>query len=342
LLKQRTSEPANKETMPDIKVSIALATFNGAEYVVEQLDSFAVQTRVPDEIVVVDDASSDETPDLVERWASGSGLQVRLERNPTRLGHAPNFSRALSLVSGDVVFPSDQDDRWDSSKIERMLHVLGQQPETDVLICDARLADAELEPAGRTKLEKIRRAGMPEEAFFMGCCMAIRGEFLERVLPIPRGYPEHDLWIASIARALGRLAVLEEALQDYRLHDHNQSRHPANLLQRLGRVRYLKQRVRQSVTASLQASLKQRAANAQRLLDWAYAAQHRTASARERAALDRYIDELNHQIDSIDMRRELLDKRRRNRIGAILRLSKRNGYRHFSGWKSAIRDLVRR
>jgi len=271
-----------------------------------------------------------------------SALNVRLEKNTTRLGHAQNFSRALSLARGDFVFPSDQDDRWDDAKIERMLKQLDASPAVDVLICDARIADADLNLAGRTKLEKIRRAGMPEEEFFMGCCMAIRSSFLERVLPIPKGFPEHDLWLAEIARAMDRMEILETPLQDYRLHERNQSRHPANLLQRLGRLRYLRQRMRQSVTVSLQASLKQRAANAQRLLDWAYAEQGRVAGGRERIALDRFVERLNSQIDSIDMRRELLHKRRRNRIGDIVRLSKINGYRHFSGWKSAVRDLVRR
>lgn len=325
-----------------VSVSVVMATFDGARHVIEQLDSIESQTRAPDELIVVDDASTDATVALVKHWAADSAIDVRIESNPQRLGYAQNFSRALSLARGDVVFPSDQDDRWDADKIERMLEALRLQPRTDVLICDARLADGNLNPAGRTKLEKIRRAGMPDETFFMGCCMAIRGQFLERTLPIPARYPEHDLWIATIARALGRLALLEEPLQDYRLHDHNQSRHPANLLQRLGRLRYLRQRIRQSVTASLQTSLKQRAANAQRLLDWAYAEQGRVAGARERTALDRFIDRLNDQIDSIDMRRELLQKRRRARLGPILRLSKRHGYRHFSGWKSAVRDLVRR
>ena len=259
-----------------------------------------------------------------------------------QLGHAQNFSRALSLARGDVVFPCDQDDRWDSSKIERMLERLESSSSVDVLICDARITNAELKPAGRTKLEKIRRAGMPEEEFFMGCCMAIRGDFLERVLPIARDFPEHDLWIATIARALGRLEILEEALQDYRLHEHNKSRHPANLLRRLGRIRYFRQRVRQSDTSSLRASLKQRAANNQALLDWAYTTQNRVTGARERAALDRFIDRLNHHIDSIDTRRDLLLKRRRQRLGDVMRLSRRRGYRHFSGWKSAVRDLVRR
>jgi len=319
-----------------------MATFNGATYVIEQLDSFAAQTRVPDEVVIIDDSSTDETFPLVQAWAAKTGLQVRLEQNPERLGHAQNFSRALSLATGDVVFPSDQDDRWDERKIERMLQELEANPAVDVLIGDARLTDESLKPAGRTKLEKIRRAGMPEEEFFMGCCMAVRGAFLERILPVPKGFPEHDLWIAVIARALDRLRILEEPMQDYRLHDHNQSRHPANLLQRLGRWRYLRNRVRQSITSNLRASLKQRAANNQALLDWAYAAQSRSASARERAALDRFIDRLNHHIDSIDARRDLLQKRRRERLGDIVRLSRRKGYSHFSGWKSAIRDTVRR
>lgn len=338
-----TKRPSDQTTVSSIKVSIAMATFNGVGYVVEQLESIAAQSRVPDEIVVVDDGSDDDTTAMIESWAADSALEVRLERNTERLGYAQNFSRALSVVTGDVVFPCDQDDRWDTAKIERMLAVLDKRPGEDVLICDAHLADVWLRRTGRTKLEQIRRAGMPESAFFMGCCMAIRKTFLDRVLPIPEGFPDHDRWIALLARGLGKLRVIEEPLQDYRLHGNNQSRHPANIVQPLGRIAYLRHRAQTSTTARLQASLKQRVADNQMLLDWACAQQEAEhVGDAEAAALQDFIETLNHRIDSINARCDLQWNARRHRLGKILHLAGRGGYQHFSGWKSAFRDLIRR
>lgn len=324
------------------EVSVALATCNGMRFLSEQLDSIEAQTRLPNELIVTDDASTDETAAVVERFATQSGMECSVYKNERRLGYAQNFSRTLSRTQGEIVFLSDQDDRWDADKIETMLAELERSPDAQVLACDARLVDGKLKPVGVTKLEQIRRSGMPAETFFMGCCMAVRRDFLQRILPIPPGFPEHDQWIATIARAFGVMKVIEKPLQDYRLHDHNQSRHPANLLQRLGRTRYLKQRVQSSTTPSLRASLKQRAINSQMLLDWAYAALEMPANEPQRERLQHFINTLNHQIDSIDQRRDLLTRRRRERLRDVLRLSSRKGYRHFSGWKSAVRDLVRR
>src|SRR3954454_9678676 len=95
-----------------MKVSVALASYNGARFIDEQLASLAAQTRPPDELVVCDDGSTDDTLDHVERFAATAPFEVRIVRNAENLGFSGNFQRVLALVRGDIVFICDQDDIW--------------------------------------------------------------------------------------------------------------------------------------------------------------------------------------------------------------------------------------
>ena len=91
-------------------VSVALCTYNGERFLQEQLDSIAMQTWTPDEVVVGDDGSSDSTLEILERWKQSVPFSVRIERNERNLGFAKNFESTLSRCTGDVVFLCDQDD----------------------------------------------------------------------------------------------------------------------------------------------------------------------------------------------------------------------------------------
>ena len=99
------------------KVSIAMAAYNGADYLSEQLSSFLLQTRLPDELVVCDDASSDSTVSIIEEFALRAPFEVRLIKNKQNLGYIRNFEKALSLCQGDLIFLSDQDDVWFPEKV---------------------------------------------------------------------------------------------------------------------------------------------------------------------------------------------------------------------------------
>jgi glycosyltransferase involved in cell wall biosynthesis len=206
-----------------VRVSIALATFQGAAHIREQLDSFAKQTRLPDELVVSDDGSRDETCNIVREFGDQAPFEVRLEVNPENIGFAANFSRALSMATGDLVFLSDQDDVWQENKIARMVELAEANPEMLCLMNDAWLADGALNPSGKTKLGQIRASGLPDSEFVMGCCAALRRRLLEFALPIPALMQAHDNWLVGIADQTGRVARFAEPLQYYRLHGGNTS-----------------------------------------------------------------------------------------------------------------------
>lgn len=222
-----------------MKISVAMATYNGGEYLAEQLDSFAVQTRPPDELVVSDDCSTDHTIEIVERFADRAPFEVLWSRNETNLGYAGNFNAALTRTTGDLVFLSDQDDVWFPEKIETILTHAERHPEALVLMNDAQMTNACLQPFGVSKLGQIRDGGFGETNFVMGCCAAIDREFLDWVLPVPTVGVSHDDWIVGIAVALDRRLIIERVLQYYRRHGSNESQGIFNRtapLSRLGAV----------------------------------------------------------------------------------------------------------
>ena len=124
-----------------------MCTFDGADYVRAQLDSIAAQSQPPEEIVVCDDRSNDDTAQIVRDFAASANFPVRIEINERRLGPLANFGKAIGLCRGDVVFLSDQDDIWKPHKMARMLELLDsieRQHETPLPI----LVHSDLEVVG--------------------------------------------------------------------------------------------------------------------------------------------------------------------------------------------------
>ena len=106
-------------------ISIAMTTYNGARFVEAQLRSILEQTRQPDEIVICDDGSRDDTVNIIRRIIKTSGTdRIRLIENEQNLGYIRNFYKAISLTKGDYVFLADQDDIWHRDKIEKSMAVM--------------------------------------------------------------------------------------------------------------------------------------------------------------------------------------------------------------------------
>ena len=102
-----------------MNISVALATYNGARHLREQLDSLARQTLRPGELVVRDDGSTDDTLAIVEDFARTAPFPVRAQRNAVNLGWGPNFLSAALACRGEVVAFCDQDDLWQPAKLAR-------------------------------------------------------------------------------------------------------------------------------------------------------------------------------------------------------------------------------
>lgn len=100
-----------------MKISIALATFNGAAFLGEQLDSIKRQSLQPDELIICDDCSSDDTVEIARKFAREAPFQVTVDSHPKLGTYNENFVRAIGQCTGDIVALCDQDDVWAENKL---------------------------------------------------------------------------------------------------------------------------------------------------------------------------------------------------------------------------------
>jgi glycosyltransferase involved in cell wall biosynthesis len=223
----RSSETCSPSSRRAVKISIALATYNGERFLGEQLRSLAEQTRLPDELVVCDDGSGDSTVDVIERFAAGSPFPVRLHRNERRLRFEENFLRAASLCQGDAVAFCDQDDVWLSDKLRVCEAALDRG--TTVVAHASGLVDESLRPLGRRWPAFARRFEANSDRGdpwleLPGFVLLFRRDLLE--VPMhsrPRSRASaapmaHDEWVYFLGRALGRVRFLPETLVLHRVH----------------------------------------------------------------------------------------------------------------------------
>jgi len=226
------------------RISIALCTWNGEKYLEEQLRSILAQTRLPDELVLGDDASSDGTLALAHRLLAHAPFDVKIVSHAQNLGSTANFEATLDACSGDVIFPCDQDDVWHPSKIATCCNVL-ETSGSSWLFHDADLIDASGNPIGKSHWQElgihlshsctIEIRSLLKRPYATGCCMAIRRDALRRTMPFGRRWI-HDEWISSFLAANGLNGVpLSSRLVSYRIHPSQQVGTRASGLQ--GRLR---------------------------------------------------------------------------------------------------------
>lgn len=220
--------------MNPLTVSIAMCTYNGARFLQKQLDSFSKQTRLPDEVVVCDDGSTDNTLEILEIWAKTVSFSVRIIRNETNLGYAQNFGKAVSLCTCDVIFFSDQDDIWEPEKIEKMTDIFENEPEICLIVSDGYIIDEndQRQTGGIQETNQLWFYDEPatfcvvhpslEDCYPQGCASAIRASLKSVFLPVPPHW-SHDTWLQVTyhlyADRCGK--VISESLFSYRRHSGN-------------------------------------------------------------------------------------------------------------------------
>jgi len=322
-------------TPPASRVSVVLCTYDGAAYVGRMIESLGAQTLTPDEIIVSDDGSNDETFEIVSAGLRAYPGRVIAQRNQANLGVRQNFEQAMRLAQGEFVLLCDQDDVWHANKVERMLAEAELNPDTLLLHSDARIVDESDVFAGHTLLGDLRLSFL-EQAHLdrddllsvllrrnvvTGAATAVRRELLDYALPIPEGF-WHDEWLALIAAAVGRVVCVRETLMDYRIHANNQ----------LG-------------LRGVAASTRLRAMTSRR------GEYHATRQRKLELLLER-LRMLGRRVPADRLRlveacsshwriRAGLPSRRIARLALTLREAKDGGYRRFSsGWRSVLRDLV--
>jgi len=320
--------------------SVALCTCNGAAYLPDQLASIAAQSRLPDELVVRDDASDDDTPAVVEAFAARAPFPVRFERHKERRRSSRNFESAIAACTGDLIALSDQDDIWRPDKLSRLERRFAQDPGVGLVFSDADIVDAATHPIGarlwarigfdrrRQRFWQARGAltALVPGRIVSGATMAFRATYRPLVLPTPDGIAPmiHDGWIALAIAAVAGVVWIDEPLIAYRQHGAQQIGAPdSDRPPRLGVIASATHANAYSMHLASLAALRDRLAAGR-------------AGAAGVAAAPRVAAILRH----FDMRAHL-PGRHVARLPLVLReLTSRRYHDYGSGIRSAIKDLL--
>ena len=208
-------------------ISIAMCTYNGSKHIREQLASIIGQSRQPDEIIICDDGSSDDTVKLARETLANWPGRSEVVENEVNLGFSRNFQKAIGLCQGEIIFLCDQDDIWNRDKIAIMTNALQEHPQALLAVHDSILVDED-----RNFIEKSFWGYFSPEfdsaefdrhdysRIFMGnviqgCACAFRKVLFRQALPFPEAAC-HDEWLALVAIAKGGLLLVQEPLVEYR------------------------------------------------------------------------------------------------------------------------------
>ena len=210
-------------------ISIAMATYNGAKFIREQLDSILAQTITDWELIVCDDVSTDSTIAILEEYAKKDG-RIQIHKNKVNLGFKRNFEKAISLCSGDYIALCDQDDIWYPKHLEILLNQIGDY---SLSIGNSDIVDANNVFLNKTMSDTDHIHFIPKdykkllyrEFFyanpFQGASMLLKRDFAQRCIPIPEEVKYHDAWISTCACMEYGLVYTYESITRYRQHGKN-------------------------------------------------------------------------------------------------------------------------
>lgn len=203
-----------------------MATYNGQQYIKNQLQSILTQINQDDELVIVNDASIDSTVFIIKEFQDS---RIKLIENKINLGVVKTFERAINNAIGDIIFLSDQDDVWLPNKVEKILEVFQKYPDITLVLSDAQIIDSEGQITADSFF-KIRGRFVADplsnfiKSKYHGCTLAFRREMLEVFLPFPADTPMHDIWIGIVNGIYGKAFYIDEPLIQHRRHSSNTGR----------------------------------------------------------------------------------------------------------------------
>lgn len=215
-------------------ISVAMTTYNGAQYVSEQLASILNQTVPVDEIIIFDDVSTDETAQILEEFDDS---RIFFRVNPSNLGYIQNFYNAIKACSGDYIFLADQDDIWESDKVEKMLEVM-KADDYQALCSNFSLIDGQgnlITDTGQfvtnrfferiandhSRIIDVSFDYLMKGNIVQGATYCITKKTQEAYIALNNQTVYHDHQLLLIAAQIGKVAFLNEKLIHYRIHGNN-------------------------------------------------------------------------------------------------------------------------
>lgn len=203
------------------KISVCMATFNGARFIREQIDSILPQLNKDDEFIITDDGSTDETLSIIMSYHDNRFTIINNNRSGSP---AKSFEKGLSYCSGDYIFLSDQDDVWAPSKVAVMKTHLQEHA---LVLSDCSVIDEQNHIIKNSFFAQQKsKPGFTQNLIknsYMGCCMAFHKKLLKHILPFPDGLQTHDQWIGLIAEKHYDVQFINQPLVKYRRHGNNYS-----------------------------------------------------------------------------------------------------------------------
>jgi glycosyltransferase involved in cell wall biosynthesis len=333
-------------------ISVALCSYNGGRFIEEQLRSILSQTVLPNEVVIADDGSSDDTL-IRARRVTDSFIEsnskpisfVYLKRSTQPLGVAQNFQRALASTTSALVALSDQDDIWAPGRLEALSKRFADVPSLLLLGSGANAIDAEGNALGFTLFEAIAVTGaewnqldsgsayeaLLRRNLFTGATMMFRREVFVMAAPFPK-YWLHDEWLAIIAAAVGTVELSRMHLTEYRQHGSNVAGIKNQTLRtQAGKISKLfESRGNRNYTLEMKA--RELAVKLQNQANWIAPDDHAIPSSYISAALQN----LAHE----EFRRRLPLPRARRIAPIVNELASGNYDLYDYGRKDALRDLL--
>lgn len=201
-----------------------MSTYNGSLYLADQIESIIHQTYSNLEIILADDASTDDSFEILKSYAEKDQriIAFRRERNA---GYNINFSEACSKATGTYIAISDQDDVWELTKLEKQVKKIEEDPRTILVHCISARFEEKSQPHLRSIKKMNFFRGNDIKSFYManyvlGHAMMFRRSLLDAALPFPPNV-YYDWWLAAYACTLGKIEFIDEILVWHRMHSTN-------------------------------------------------------------------------------------------------------------------------
>lgn len=215
--------------MNQMRVSVAMCTYNGEKYLREQIDSILQQTITVNEIIVCDDMSSDDTTLILEEYKKKHPNLFYIHTNEVNLKSIKNFEKAISLCTGDILFLSDQDDVWMNNKVEEILKTFELNPTIQVIATNGECIDENGKKINSKTIwdliSKVNRSYFKiissYQNFATGATIALKSKFAlnNSIFPLTI---HHDEWLALKASYDNIFLFIDQKLIKYRIHPQQQ------------------------------------------------------------------------------------------------------------------------
>lgn len=217
-----------------MRYAVALTTYNGSSYLAEQLNSILQQSVPVDQIVICDDASTDGTLKILNRFAEKHS-KIRVHQNLKQLGVIKNFELCLNQIDSDFTFLSDQDDIWHKDKVKifnSRIKSLNIAPD-DIFLAysDAEVVDKSLNTLSSSFMHISNKPKSENQKYLLkrlilknwipGCSCLLSAGLIRLSLPFPKEISMHDHWLVLVGFKYGKVDYMPSKLFKYRQHAQN-------------------------------------------------------------------------------------------------------------------------